>query len=166
MVRNEKDPCTKGWEDPQSLIWSLSRESQISFGLQPQSTGGPKWWGIGYNCLSGFIQTWIKYLCSIKKDVFKVRWWYMYFIPALGRQRQVDLCKCYVSLVYQIELQDSQLVYTEKACLKKQRNRGWRDGSVVKSTHCSSEGPEFKSQQPRGGSQPPVMRSDSLFWSV
>jgi hypothetical protein len=29
---------------------------------------------------------------------------------------------------------------------------GWRDGSVVKSTDCSSEGPEFKSQQPHGGS--------------
>jgi hypothetical protein len=31
---------------------------------------------------------------------------------------------------------------------------------------CSSEGPEFKSQQPHGGSQPSIMRSDSLFWSV
>jgi hypothetical protein len=29
---------------------------------------------------------------------------------------------------------------------------------------CSSEGPKFKSQQPHGGSQPPVMRSDDLFW--
>jgi hypothetical protein len=26
---------------------------------------------------------------------------------------------------------------------------------VGKSTDCSSEGPEFKSQQPHGGSQPP-----------
>jgi hypothetical protein len=33
---------------------------------------------------------------------------------------------------------------------------GWRDGSVVKSTVCSSEGPEFKSQLPHGGSQPSV----------
>ena len=41
-----------------------------------------------------------------------------------------------------------------------------RDGSAVKSTDCSSEGPEFKSQQPHGGSQLPVMRSDALFWSV
>jgi hypothetical protein len=31
---------------------------------------------------------------------------------------------------------------------------------------CSSEGPEFKSQQPHGGSQPSVTRSDPLFWSV
>jgi hypothetical protein len=28
----------------------------------------------------------------------------------------------------------------------------------------SSEGPEFKSQQPQGGSQPSVMTSDALFW--
>jgi hypothetical protein len=32
----------------------------------------------------------------------------------------------------------------------------WRDGSVVKSTICSSRGPKFKSQQPHGGSQPSV----------
>jgi hypothetical protein len=44
---------------------------------------------------------------------------------------------------------------------------GWQDGSVGKSTDCSSEGIEFKSQQPHGGSQPPVvMRSDGLFWCV
>jgi hypothetical protein len=34
---------------------------------------------------------------------------------------------------------------------------------VVKSPNCSSRGPEFKSQQPHGGSQPSVMRSDTLF---
>jgi hypothetical protein len=28
----------------------------------------------------------------------------------------------------------------------------WRDGSAVKSTDCSFRGPEFKSQQPHGGS--------------
>jgi hypothetical protein len=36
----------------------------------------------------------------------------------------------------------------------------------VRAPHCSSEGPEFKSQQPHGGSQPSVTRSDALFWSV
>jgi hypothetical protein len=30
---------------------------------------------------------------------------------------------------------------------------GWRDGSVGKSTHCSSRGPRFNSQQPYGISQ-------------
>jgi len=34
----------------------------------------------------------------------------------------------------------------------KTEGSGWRDGSVVKSTDCSSRGPEFKSQQPHGGS--------------
>jgi hypothetical protein len=37
---------------------------------------------------------------------------------------------------------------------------GWRDGSVVNSADCSSEGREFKSQQPHDGSQPSIMRSD------
>jgi hypothetical protein len=49
---------------------------------------------------------------------------------------------------------------------KKGSKKGWRDGSVVKSTDCSSEGPEFKSQQPHGGSQPSIMSSDALFWCV
>jgi hypothetical protein len=36
----------------------------------------------------------------------------------------------------------------------------------VRAPDCSSEGPEFESQQPHGGSQPSIMRSDALFWSV
>jgi hypothetical protein len=43
---------------------------------------------------------------------------------------------------------------------------GWRDGSAVKSTDCSSKGPEFNSHQPHSGSQPSVMGSGALFWSV
>jgi hypothetical protein len=42
----------------------------------------------------------------------------------------------------------------------------WSDGSAVKSTDCPSRGLEFNSQQPQGGSQPSVMGSDALFWSV
>jgi hypothetical protein len=38
---------------------------------------------------------------------------------------------------------------------------GWRDG-----TDCSFRGPEFKSQQPHGGSQASVIGSDALFWCV
>ena len=34
----------------------------------------------------------------------------------------------------------------------------------VRAPDCSSEGPEFKSQQPHGGSQPSVTRSHTLFW--
>jgi hypothetical protein len=36
---------------------------------------------------------------------------------------------------------------------------GWRDGSAVKSTDCSYEGPEFNSQQLHGRSQPSAMIS-------
>jgi hypothetical protein len=46
----------------------------------------------------------------------------------------------------------------------KSNQEGWRDGSAVKSTDCSSRGSEFKSQQPHGGSQPSVMRSSAFFW--
>uniref|UniRef100_A0A0G2JVW5 HECT, UBA and WWE domain containing E3 ubiquitin protein ligase 1 n=1 Tax=Rattus norvegicus TaxID=10116 RepID=A0A0G2JVW5_RAT len=44
--------------------------------------------------------------------------------------------------------------------------KGWRDGSVVKSTDCPSRGPEFKSQRLHGASQPSVMGSDALFWPI
>jgi hypothetical protein len=37
---------------------------------------------------------------------------------------------------------------------------------MVKSTNCSSRGPEFNSQQTHGGSQPSVMGSDGLFCGV
>jgi hypothetical protein len=37
------------------------------------------------------------------------------------------------------------------------KDLGWTDDSVVKSTDCSSRGPEFNSQKPHGGSQPLVM---------
>lgn len=41
-----------------------------------------------------------------------------------------------------------------------------RAGEMVKNTNCSSEGREFRSQQPHDGSQASVMRSHALFWSV
>jgi hypothetical protein len=50
--------------------------------------------------------------------------------------------------------------------LNQKEKAGWRDGLVVKSTDCPSRGPEFKSQQPHGGSQPSVMGSETLFWCV
>jgi hypothetical protein len=46
--------------------------------------------------------------------------------------------------------------------LKKKKEEGWRDGSVGKSTDCSSRAPEFNSQQPHVGSQPSVMRSNGV----
>jgi hypothetical protein len=54
----------------------------------------------------------------------------------------------------------------KKSMCNKKEKEDWRDGSAFKSTDCSSRGPEFNSQQPRGGSQPSVMGSDALFWCV
>jgi hypothetical protein len=56
--------------------------------------------------------------------------------------------------------------YCYFSCQVKFHCGGWRDGSEVESSDCSSRGPEFKSQQPHGGSQPSVMSSDVLFWCV
>jgi hypothetical protein len=46
---------------------------------------------------------------------------------------------------------------------KKKKKKGWRDGSAVKSTDCSSRGPEFNSQQPHGDMQPSALGFDALF---
>ena len=54
----------------------------------------------------------------------------------------------------------------QKIKKKKKGKKGWGDGSAIKSADSSSKGPEFKSQQPHGGSQPSVTKSDALFWSV
>ena len=54
--------------------------------------------------------------------------------------------------------------YQENVMGEKLKLWGWRDGSAVKNTGCSSRGPEFNFQQPHGGSQPYVMRSGALFW--
>jgi hypothetical protein len=52
----------------------------------------------------------------------------------------------------------------KKMNISKMFCNGWRDGSVAKSTDCSSRGTEFNSQQPHGSSQPSVMGSAALFW--
>jgi hypothetical protein len=52
---------------------------------------------------------------------------------------------------------------------ERQKEIGFGAGEMaqwVRAPDCSSEGPEFKSQQPHGGSQPSLMKSDALFWSV
>jgi hypothetical protein len=49
------------------------------------------------------------------------------------------------------------------------KNTGFGAGEMaqwVRTPDCSSKGPVFKSQQPHGGSQPSVTRSDALFWCV
>jgi hypothetical protein len=59
-----------------------------------------------------------------------------------------------------------QSFFSKNVLIKNVFSQGWRDGSAGKSTDCSSKCPELKSQQPYGGSQPPVMRCDALFWCV
>jgi hypothetical protein len=44
--------------------------------------------------------------------------------------------------------------------------RGKRDGSVVKSTDCSSRSYETNFQQPLGGSQPSILGFNVLSWNV
>jgi hypothetical protein len=52
----------------------------------------------------------------------------------------------------------SQILKSLEVILKKKEKvQGWRDHSEVKSTDCSSRGPEFSSQQPHGGSQSPII---------
>ena len=53
-----------------------------------------------------------------------------------------------------------------KECLKMSVRGAGGMAQWVGAPDCSSEGPEFGSQQPHGGSQPSVMRSDALFWGV
>jgi hypothetical protein len=85
-----------------------------------------------------------------------------------------------VFLFFMMEHQDNHLALMEQEIIStedksrtnggkslkvktRRSKQGWRAGSAVKSTDCSSEGPEFKSQQPHGGSQPSVMTSDPLY---
>jgi hypothetical protein len=59
----------------------------------------------------------------------------------------------------------SEIFLNTKLNMKVSRGAG-EMAQWVRAPDCSSEGPEFKSQQPHGGSQPSVTRSDALFWSV
>jgi hypothetical protein len=56
------------------------------------------------------------------------------------------------------QTQRSPCFYLPSAGIKNVNHMGWRDGSAVKNTDCSSGGTEFKSHQPHGGSQLSVMR--------
>jgi hypothetical protein len=98
-----------------------------------------------------------------------------------GRGRRISEFEA--SLVYKVSSRTARTIQRnpvsktnktnkQKTKTKKKKRRkectgsGWRDDSVVKSTVCSSRGPEFISQQPHGGSQPSVIGSDALFWYV
>jgi hypothetical protein len=90
----------------------------------------------------------------------RVQWYIPWIVLTLtGRKYRFILKR-------QARIQIMQTIMMGKLLYKRSGNRGWSDGLAVKSTDCSSKGPEFKSQQPHGGSQPSIMRSDSLFSSV
>jgi hypothetical protein len=61
-----------------------------------------------------------------------------------------------------------KVVYTyyDSKCLERNVPGAGEMAQWVRAPDCSSEGPEFKSQQPHGGSQPSLTRSDALFWCV
>ena len=70
-------------------------------------------------------------------------------------------CYCVHKTILAYRLRERQRL---RGAAVKTAAQGWRDGSAVKSTDCSSRGPEFNSQKPHGGSQPSVMRSWALSW--
>jgi hypothetical protein len=77
-----------------------------------------------------------------------------------GKGLGIRICEFKVILVYRVSSRTTPKNPSQK------KKSDWRDGSAVKSTDCSSRGPEFNSQQPHGGSQPFIMGSDALFWCV
>jgi hypothetical protein len=72
-------------------------------------------------------------------------------------------------VVYMHACRQNSHVYKIKICEALRKEQIWGAGEMaqwVRAPDCSSEGPKFKSQQPHGGSQPSVMRSDALFWCI
>jgi hypothetical protein len=87
-----------------------------------------------------------------------------------GRGRRIS--EFQASLVYKVSSRTARAIQrnpVSKKQLKKKKIEMTRAGEMaqwVRASNCSSEGVEFKSQQPHGGSQPSVRRSNTLFWSV
>jgi hypothetical protein len=77
------------------------------------------------------------------------------FIPASPKGYKIhqNIYRIVLHILYMV------LFYSFK---KKSKGAG-EMAQWVRAPDCSSEGPEFKSQQPHGGLQPSVTRSDSLF---
>ena len=71
--------------------------------------------------------------------------WYLRQVEAVGNYRRGTRGGCLSSNC------SPMLILLLPVLLLIQKSLGWRDGSLVESTNCSSRGPEFKSQQPRGG---------------
>ena len=92
--------------------------------------------------------------------IFKVPW------QVLGDPvgwKRVPL-SCYGAITPESVTKEYLHVKIMRGVRLKSVKRVWRDGSEVKSTSCSSRGPEFNSQQPYGGLQPSIMRPGTLSW--
>ena len=63
------------------------------------------------------------------------------------------LVSTYQCGIYTADL-EMEIIAKQGKGAEKKNNRGASEMARAKSTDCSSEGPEFKSQQPHGGSQP------------
>jgi hypothetical protein len=79
--------------------------------------------------------------------------------------KKIDHVFCSTKVPHKVSKSQRQ-IKTKQKQTKTQYSEVCRDGSVVKSTDCSSRGPEFKSQLSHGGSQSYEMGSDALFWCV
>jgi hypothetical protein len=91
---------------------------------------------LGHKARLSYLERKNKWMVSLRPGVSLLLWFTAMFVSP------------YVSFLVQLH--------------KKTLLGGWWDDSAGKNTDCSSKGPEFKSQQPHGGLQPPIMRSDKL----
>ena len=71
-----------------SVIWSVVVSVIVSFHCKEKFS----WWGVRTMLICGSV--------GIRINIYTGRWWCTRLIPALGRQRQVDLCEFEASLVY------------------------------------------------------------------
>ena len=82
-------------------------------------------------------------------------------MPALRMQRKVDRCEFEASLIYRVPRQPAQ---HKEILSQKTKTKTWewaqRDGSAVKSTHCSFKGPQFNFQDLHSSSQ----LTNAVFW--
>jgi hypothetical protein len=79
---------------------------------------------------------------NIKLDKLLEDNWYKTSLVSYFLKTEFQLPKCTLFIITMFTI--------------KNRIKSWRDGSVVKSSDCSSRDPGFNSQQPRGGSQSSV----------
>jgi hypothetical protein len=61
-------------------------------------------------------------------NAFLVKWWHMPLIPALGRQRQVDLSVFYASLIYTVSFPGQPGWHSKILSKKKKKKKKKRVG--------------------------------------